>query len=202
MVARSREKPPKFDPRTDILTIPNVMSLAGAVLAWRGAKRINTTAGVAQVVAGRLIDTLDGTVARQTGQTSNFGAIVDAGLDKTTTAKLLYEMWRQDIAPKEVLGLIAAFNTVNAIASTKSAIDIADETVRPDISGKLALAFETGSLFAHAISARLEASGKSNQANLARNIGNLSFVAALPLAVKSTSSYIKRAYQQSNQANQ
>ena len=30
---------------------------------------------------------------------------------------------------------------------------------------------------------RLEASGKSNQANLARNIGNLSFVAALPLAV-------------------
>ena len=67
------------------------MSLAGAVLAWRGAKRINTTAGVAQVVAGRLIDTLDGTVARQTGQTSNFGAIVDAGLDKTTTAKLLYE---------------------------------------------------------------------------------------------------------------
>ncbi|MCD1275887.1 MAG: CDP-alcohol phosphatidyltransferase family protein [Candidatus Nanogingivalaceae bacterium] len=202
MVARSHEKPPKFDPRTDILTISNVMSLAGAVLAWRGAKRINTTAGVAQVVAGRLIDTLDGTVARQTGQTSNFGAIVDAGLDKTTTAKLLYEMWRQDIAPKEVLGLIAAFNTVNAIASTKSAIDIADETVRPDISGKLALAFETGSLFAHAISARLEASGKSNQANLARNIGNLSFVAALPLAVKSTSSYIKRACQQSNQANQ
>ena len=202
MVARSREKPPKFDPRTDILTIPNVMSLAGAVLAWRGAKRINTPAGVAHVVAGRLIDTLDGTIARQTGQTSNFGAIVDAGLDKTTTAKLLYEMWRQDIAPKEVLGLIAAFNTVNAIASTKSAIDIADETVRPDISGKLALAFETGSLFAHAISARLEASGKSNQANLARNIGNLSFVAALPLAVKSTSSYIKRACQQSNQANQ
>lgn len=202
MVARSREKPPKFDPRTDILTIPNVMSLAGAVLAWRGTKRINTTAGVAQVVAGRLIDTLDGTVARQTGQTSNFGAIVDAGLDKTTTAKLLYEMQRQDIAPKEVLGLIAAFNTVNAIASTKSAIDIADETVRPDISGKLALAFETGSLFAHAISARLEASGKSNQANLARNIGNLSFVAALPLAVKSTSSYIKRACQQSNQSNQ
>lgn len=202
MVARSREKPPKFDPRTDILTIPNVMSLAGAVLAWRGAKRINTTAGVAQVVAGRLIDTLDGKVARQTGQTSNFGAIVDAGLDKTTTAKLLYEMWRQDIAPKEALGLIAAFNTVNAIASTKSAIDIADETVRPDISGKLALAFETGSLFAHAISARLEASGKSNQANLARNIGNLSFVAALPLAVKSTSSYIKRACQQSNQSNQ
>ena len=50
-------------------------------------------------------------------------------------------MWRQDIAPKEVLGLIAAFNTVNAIASTKSAIDIADETVRPDISGKFGFGF-------------------------------------------------------------
>jgi len=29
------------------------MSIAGAVLAWRGAKRIDTTAGIAQVAAGR-----------------------------------------------------------------------------------------------------------------------------------------------------
>jgi len=49
MPIKSREKIPRFNPRTDILTIPNAMSIAGAVLAWRGAKRIDTAAGIAQV---------------------------------------------------------------------------------------------------------------------------------------------------------
>lgn len=60
MPVKSRERTPRFNPRTDIPTIPNAMSIAGAVLAWRGAKRIDTTAGIAQVAAGRFIDILDG----------------------------------------------------------------------------------------------------------------------------------------------
>ena len=42
MPIKCREKIPRFNPRTDIPTIPNAMSVAGAVLAWRGAKRIDT----------------------------------------------------------------------------------------------------------------------------------------------------------------
>ena len=42
MPIKSREKIPRFNPRTDIPTIPNAMSIAGAILAWRGAKRIDT----------------------------------------------------------------------------------------------------------------------------------------------------------------
>lgn len=53
MPIKSREKIPRFNPRTDIPTIPNAMSIAGAILAWRGAKRIDTAAGIAQVAAGR-----------------------------------------------------------------------------------------------------------------------------------------------------
>lgn len=69
MPIKCREKIPRFNPRTDIPTIPNAMSVAGAVLAWRGAKRIDdTTAGIAQVAAGRFIDVLDGIVARKTGR--------------------------------------------------------------------------------------------------------------------------------------
>lgn len=56
MPIKSREKIPRFNPRTDIPTIPNAMSIAGAILAWRGAKRIDTAAGIAQVAAGRFID--------------------------------------------------------------------------------------------------------------------------------------------------
>ena len=92
MPIKSREKTLRFNPRTDIPTIPNAMSIAGAVLALRGAKRIDTTAGIAQVAAGRFIDVLDGIVARKTGQTSDFGALLDAGLDKAVTAIILYEI--------------------------------------------------------------------------------------------------------------
>lgn len=38
MPGKSREKTLRFNPRTDIPTIPNAMSIAGAILAWRGAK--------------------------------------------------------------------------------------------------------------------------------------------------------------------
>ncbi len=99
MPIKPREKIPRFNPRTDILTIPNAMSIAGAVLAWRGAKRIDTAAGIAQVAAGRFIDILDGIVARKTGQTSDFGALLDAGLDKAVTAIILYEIKSKNLSP-------------------------------------------------------------------------------------------------------
>ena len=72
MPIKSRERIPRFNPRTDIPTIPNAMSIAGAVLAWRGAKRIDTAAGVARVAAGRFIDVLDGIRRPQNGADKRF----------------------------------------------------------------------------------------------------------------------------------
>lgn len=170
------------------------MSVAGAVLAWRGAKRIDTTAGIAQVAAGRFIDVLDGIVARKTGQTSDFGALLDAGLDKAVTAIILYEIKSKNLAPTEIIAAITAFNGINAVASAKTIVEAGDETVRPEISGKLALAFETSSLLAHLLGSRLETTSQSQLARVARGIGNLAFAVSLPFAVKSTASYIKRAW--------
>lgn len=132
MPIKSRERIPRFNPRTDIPTIPNAMSIAGAVLAWRGAKHIDTTTtGVAQVAAGRFIDVLDGIVARKTGQTSDFGALLDAGLDKAVTAIILYEIKSKNLAPTEIIAAITAFNGINAVASAKTIVEAGDETVRP-----------------------------------------------------------------------
>ena len=195
MPIKSREKIPRFNPRTDILTIPNAMSIAGAVLAWRGAKRIDTAAGIAQVAAGRFIDVLDGIVARKTGQTSDFGALLDAGLDKAVTAIILYEIKSKNLAPTEIIAAITAFNGINAVASAKTIVEAGDETVRPEISGKLALAFETSSLLAHLLGSRLETTGQGQLARVARGIGDLAFAVSLPLAFKSTLSYVKRARQ-------
>lgn len=172
------------------------MSIAGAVLAWRGAKRIDTAAGIAQVAAGRFIDVLDGiVVARKTGQTSDFGALLDAGLDKAVTAIILYEIKSKKLAPTEIIAAITAFNGINAVASAKTIVEAGDETVRPEISGKLALAFETSSLLAHLLGSRLETTGQGQLARVARGIGDLAFAVSLPLAFKSTLSYVKRARQ-------
>lgn len=195
MPIKSRERIPRFNPRTDIPTIPNAMSIAGAVLAWRGAKRIDTAAGIAQIAAGRFIDVLDGIVARKTGQTSDFGALLDAGLDKAVTAIILYEIKSKKLAPTEIIAAITAFNGINAVASAKTIVEAGDETVRPEISGKLALALETSSLLAHLVGSRLETTGQSQLARVARGIGNLAFAVSLPLAFKSTLSYIERARQ-------
>lgn len=195
MPIKSRERIPRFNPRTDIPTIPNAMSIAGAILAWRGAKRIDTAAGIAQVAAGRFIDVLDGIVARKTGQTSDFGALLDAGLDKAVTAIILYEIKSKNLAPTEIIAAITAFNGINAVASAKTIVEAGDETVRPEISGKLALAFETSSLLAHLLGSRLETTGQGQLARVARGIGDLAFAVSLPLAFKSTLSYVKRARQ-------
>ena len=195
MPGKSREKTLRFNPRTDIPTIPNAMSIAGAILAWRGAKRIDTAAGIAQVAAGRFIDVLDGIVARKTGQTSDFGTGLDAGLDKAVTAIILYKIKSKNLAPTEIIAAITAFNGINAVASAKTIIEAGDETVRPEISGKLALALETSSLLAHLVGSRLETTGQGQLARVARGIGDLAFAVSLPLAFKSTLSYVKRARQ-------
>ena len=158
------------------------MSLAGAILAWRGAKHIDTAAGIAQVAAGRFIDVLDGIVARKTGQTSDFGALLDAGLDKAVTAIILYKIKSKNLAPTEIIAAITAFNGINAVASAKTIVEAGDETVRPEVSGKLALALETSSLLAHLVGSRLETTGQSQLARVARGIGNLAFAVSLPLA--------------------
>ena len=73
----------------DVFTIPNLISVTGAALAMHGSEKIDTPEGLAECVVGRLADVLDGKVARMTGQTSNFGAALDAITDKIVMAKIL-----------------------------------------------------------------------------------------------------------------
>ena len=74
----------------DIFTIPNAITLAGGILAWRGSKELNNPCGLSKAALGRLLDTIDGPVSRFTGQTSDVGAALDAITDKIVTAKILY----------------------------------------------------------------------------------------------------------------
>lgn len=179
----------------DIFTIPNLISVTGAALAIRGSEKIDTAEGLAECAVGRLADVLDGKVARMTGQTSNFGAALDATTDKIIMAKILYEMNKKELAPKRVLGTVAVLNSINAVATGIANLrsDEKAET-RPTKSGKVGLAMETAALVAYAAAELADKRTDSPKpAEILRKLGAGAFAASLPFAVHATHTYIKRA---------
>ena len=179
----------------DVFTIPNLISVTGATLAIHGSEKIDTAEGLAECAVGRLADVLDGKVARMTGQTSNFGAALDATTDKIVMAKILYELHKKkEIVPEEALVFIAASNLVNAIATGIANLrsDEKAET-RPTKSGKLAMAGETVTLMSYIAAHIAEQNKNPKLAEILRKLGAGAFAASLPFAVHATHTYIKRA---------
>ena len=178
----------------DVFTIPNSISMIGAALAMHGSNKIDTAEGLAECAVGRLADVLDGKVARMTGQTSNFGAALDATTDKIVMAKILYEMNKKELAPKRVLGAVAVLNSINAVATGIANLrsDEKAET-RPTKSGKLAMAGETVTLISYIAAHVAEQDKNPKLAKLLRKLGAGAFAASLPLAVHATRIYIERA---------
>lgn len=178
----------------DVFTIPNLISVTGAALAIHGSNKIDTAEGLAECAVGRLADVLDGKVARMTGQTSNFGAALDATTDKIVMAKILYEMNKKELAPKYVLGTVAVLNSINAIATGITNLRSKEKAeTRPTKSGKLAMAGETVTLISY-IGAHIAEQDKNPKlAKLLRKLGAAAFAASLPFAAHATCTYIKRA---------
>ena len=178
----------------DVFTIPNFISMTGAAVAIRGSEKIDKAEGLVECAVGRLADVLDGKVARMTGQTSNFGAALDATTDKIVMAKILYEMNKKGLAPKHVLGIVATLNLINAgatgIANLRS--DEKGET-RPTKSGKLAMAGETVTLISYIAAHIAEQDKNTKLAEILRKLGAGVFAASLPFAAHATCTYIKRA---------
>ena len=179
----------------DVFTIPNSISMIGAALVMHGSKEINTAKGLAECAVGRSADVLDGIVARTTGQTSNFGAALDAITDKIVMAKVLYEMHKKGSAPEKVLNTVAVLNLINAIATGIANLrsDEKAET-RPTKSGKVGLAMETAALVAYAAAELVDRQTDSPKpAEILRKLGAGAFAASLPFAAHATCTYIKRA---------
>ena len=178
----------------DVFTIPNLISVTGAALAIRGSEKIDTAEGLTECAVGRLADVLDGKVARMTGQTSNFGAALDATTDKIVMAKILYEMNKKELAPKYVLGTVAVLNSINAVATGIANLrsDEKAET-RPTKSGKLAMAGETVTLISYIAAHITEQDKNPKLAKLLRKLGAVAFATSLPLATHATYTYVKRA---------
>ena len=178
----------------DVFTIPNLISVTGAALAMHGSEKIDTPEGLAECVVGRLADVLDGKVARMTGQTSNFGAALDAITDKIVMAKILYEMDKKKLAPKKVIDIVAVLNLINALATGIANLRSDEKTeTRPTKSGKLAMAGETITLISYIAAHIAEQDKNPKLAEILRKLGAGAFAASLPFAAHATCTYIKRA---------
>lgn len=189
----SRRSNPEKTLSEKIFTLPNAMTAVGGVLTWRGAGKIDQPSGLVQIVIGRAIDALDGVVARKTGQESELGAALDAGVDKIVVSKIVYELLQHQAAPKCVLGAIATFNAINAGATALVEYQRPDTNLRPVKTGKLAMAAENVALFAYAASRVAEKSGHDVASKRLRTLGHAAAATALPLAIHSSASYVKRA---------
>ena len=178
----------------DVFTIPNLISVTGAALAIHGSEKIDTPEGLVECAVGRLADVLDGKIARMTGQTSNFGAALDATTDKIVMAKILYEMNKKELAPKCILGTVAVLNSINAVATGIANLrsDEKAET-RPTKSGKLAMAGETVALISYIAAHIAEQDKNPKLANILHKLGTTAFTASLPFAAHATYTYVKRA---------
>ena len=178
----------------DVFTIPNSISMIGAALVIHGSKEIYTAEGLTECAVGRLADVLDGKVARMTGQTSNFGAALDATTDKIVMAKILYEMDKKELAPKRVLGTVAILNSINAVATGIANLRSKEKAeTRPTKSGKLSMAGETVTLISYIAAHIAEQDKNPKLAKLLRKLGAGAFAASLPFATHATCTYIKRA---------
>lgn len=177
----------------DVLNIPNTMSAIGCALAIHGSMRADTKLGVAEAAVGRLVDLVDGRVARSLGQESDFGAGVDATLDKIAGLSIVMNEWGKGLAPKTALSAILIQNTVNGIATLAAIKKHPEESFKPTTEGKLAMATQNAALALYP-AARLLKDRMPRTSSVVRYLGHAATIVGVGYFGRlSTKQYIQRA---------
>lgn len=177
----------------DVFTVPNLISAIGLGLVLHGSRRADTGWGIAETVAGRLLDLLDGKVARMLDQSSEFGAGIDAAFDKAGVLAIGVNEWRGRLAPRPALLVIAVQNAVN-LAATAAATRLAGDTeLAPVKEGKSAMAYQNGALGAYAVATLLRKNRHHRTAMLFRLVGHAdTLVGTGYFGVRASQQYVSR----------
>ena len=123
-----------------VVTPANVLDVvAMAGVAW-SAPRLDRWAGVAVAAPSYLADVADGVIARRTHTASSFGEVMDHVVgDKPKLFYGLYHIWRQRLADRPLLGLVAAYNAANAAVTGYDWLRNAEPQVHPTPTAKRAM---------------------------------------------------------------
>lgn len=132
---------------SDVATLPNAISAAGFGLVVAGTHQgIETPMGAGLVIAGRVLDVVDGAAARYLDQTSEFGAALDASLDKLGMLAIVSDLAKKEIVPSWAATGMVAQNTANTIATFVAHSKHPNKKQRPEPLGKLAMFAQGASL--------------------------------------------------------
>ena len=111
---------PKRRSRSAVLTIPNVMSVVRMALIplylWLYCRRAAYGAAAAVLALSGVTDMLDGRIARQFGQETDVGRVLDPIADKLTQAALIVSLAGRYRRIPALLALFAAKETLVAAA--------------------------------------------------------------------------------------
>jgi phosphatidylglycerophosphate synthase len=118
------------------------------VLTVLGATRLNTASGFWLATVGKLLDVVDGPVARRT-HTSQFGALLDGGADKLTGAALIISELYLGLAPPAFLFFLLFYHALIALMAA-DAVRKGIET-KPTCLGKYTMFLQVSALLLFAL---------------------------------------------------
>lgn len=181
--------------KKEVLNIPNAMSATGFGMVAAGSAIENDSKALALTAAGRSLDLIDGAVARKLNQESDFGAGVDAILDKLGMAAMVAGGVYHKRIPKWSAGVVIAHNSLNATASVLHEIN-SQETARPSKLGKIGLFAENIGLMSYMASSALESRGSNRLSKSLKIAGHVLTISGAALGTAAGVQYIKRAKNQ------
>ncbi len=192
---KSPEEQPVSD---DIVTLPNGVTVAGAMLSLYGIKHADSLKGMAALVAGELSDKVDGSLARALNQQSKLGIKLDPIRDKIVGAAALLKLSQEDPTSKAMVATIAGLESTKAIATAVAEYkhkQLPDERepLRPTQAGRVSSALLAATTTLLIIGKSAESLGYQKTAKTLKGLGRLGFAAYVPVAAVAAGQYVKRA---------
>lgn len=192
---KSPEEQPVSD---DIVTLPNGVTVAGAMLSLYGIKHADSLKGMAALVAGELSDKVDGSLARALNQQSKLGIKLDPIRDKIVGAAALLKLSQEDPTSKAMVATIAGLESTKAIATAvaeykHNQLPEESEPLRPTQAGRISSALVATTTTLLIIGSSAESLGYQKTAKTLKGLGKLGFAAYLPAAAVAAGQYVKRA---------
>lgn len=192
---KSPEEQPVSD---DIVTLPNGVTIAGAMLSLYGINHADSLKGMAALVAGELSDKVDGSLARALNQQSKLGIKLDPIRDKIVGAAALLKLSQEDPTSKAMVATIAGLESTKAIATAVAEYkhkQLPDERepLRPTQAGRVSSALLAATTTLLIIGKSAESLGHQKVAKTLKGLGKLSFAGYLPMAAVAAGQYVKRA---------
>lgn len=178
----------------EAMTMPNAVSALGLVLTLRGAAHLDSPRGLLQAAAGRTLDVVDGALARQLGQASSLGAVLDAGFDKVAVAALIAAAWRHRLVPRPALVAIAAQNLLNGAATAGAEVRTGREGLTTVRDGKLAMAWQNVAMATYALASVISPGlRRAPVAGALRVMGHVAIVVGVGhFGVRASAAYLQR----------